>query len=200
MVARDALAGNDLQKMTAAYLSGRGARKELKAATQAVRRALELHGSTLRKWQRSLDDFKGAAELTPADTNAQHNAEVVQRAMAKLVDRIREMQQAAMKMAASGQDLREKMKELGGKIPEPMMPPGAKGEDGDEDEGENGTEPPPEPQPGQQEKTSKEGEQMALSPEEAGWLLDGFKLDADRRLPMGKGDAGKPGDRNGRNW
>jgi hypothetical protein len=198
--AREALAENDLQKMTAAYLNGRGARRELKSATQAVRRALEQHGATLRKWQRSLDDFKSAAELNPADANAQYNSEIVQKSIAKLVDSIREMQQAAQKMAASGQELREQMKQLGGKIPEPMMPPGAKGEDEDEEEGENGKEPPPELQAGMQEKPGREGEEMQMSPEEAGWLLEGFKLDGDRRLPMGKGDAGKPKDRNVRNW
>ncbi|MBC8094856.1 MAG: hypothetical protein H7Y43_03490, partial [Akkermansiaceae bacterium] len=68
--AESALATNDLQRMLEAYLNGRGARKELKAATQAVRRALDLHGATLRRWQRSLDDFQSAAELNPASTNA----------------------------------------------------------------------------------------------------------------------------------
>src|ERR1017187_6659991 len=34
--ANEALGGNDLDKMVAAYLRGRGARKELKAATEAV--------------------------------------------------------------------------------------------------------------------------------------------------------------------
>jgi tetratricopeptide (TPR) repeat protein len=198
--AREALVENDLQKMTAAYLNGRGARKELKSAMQAVQRALEQHGATLRKWQRSLDDFKSAAELNPKDTHAQHNAEIVQKAIAKLVDSIREMQQAAKKMAASGQELHKQMKQLGGKIPEPMMPPGAKGEDEEDDEGENGKEAPPEPQAGMQEKPGKEGEEMRMSPKEAGWLLEGFKLDGDRRLPMGKGDGGKPKDRNTRNW
>jgi len=39
-----------------------------------------------------------------------------------------------------------------------------------------------------------------LSRDEAGWLLDAFKLGGDRRLPMGEGDTGKPKDRNRPNW
>jgi hypothetical protein len=84
-----------------------------------------------------------------------------------------------------------------------MMPPGARGDDDDdeEDEGENGEEEPPEPQPGQHEKPGREGEELNMSPEEAGWLLEGFKLDSDRRLPMGPGGADKPKDRNkDRDW
>lgn len=200
MEAARALAGNDVQTMLSAYLNGRGTRRELKAATKAIRRALDQYGSALGRWQRSLDDFKSAAELNPADTNARHNADLVERAIAKLIDSIKEMQQAAAQMAAADQGLRQKLKELGGKIPESLMPPGAKGDEGDEDEGENGQEPPPEPQPGQAERESKDGKEMHLSPEEAGWLLDGFKLDGDRRLPMGQGAPAQPKDRKGRNW
>ncbi len=198
--AQAALAGDDLQRMLTAYLNGRGARKELKSATEAIRRALDLHGAALRRWQRSLDDFKSAAELNPADTNAQHNAQLVEREIAKLVDSIREMQQAAAQMAQSQKRLQQQMKQLGGKIPEPMLPPGAKGDEDEDGEGENGKKPPPELREGQQEKPSLDGDEMKLSPEEAGWLLEGFKLDSEHRLPMGQGEQAQPRDRKGRNW
>jgi hypothetical protein len=110
------------------------------------------------------------------------------------------MQQAAAMMAQQGQNLREKMKQMGGKIPEPMMPPGAKGEDEEEEEGEDGKKEPPEMRPGMQEKAGKEGEELKLTPEEAQWILDGFKLDGGQRLPMGQGDSAEPKDRKGRNW
>lgn len=198
--ASDALAGNDVQTMVAAYLQGRGARRELKAATAAVRRALEIHGSALRKWQRSLDDFRGAAELNPADTNAQRNAEIVERAIAKLVDSIQEMQQAAMAMEAQRGELGNKLKELQGKIPAPLMPPGAAGEEEEEEEeGEEGDKP-PELRAGQEEGPSKDGQEISISPEEAGWLLEGFRLEGGRRLPMGPGEQGQPRDRNRPNW
>ena len=192
-LAADALAGKDVQKMVAAYLNGRGARRELRAANEAVRKALEIHGAALRKWQRSLGDFQSAAELKPGDTNAQHNAEIVERAIAKLIDSIREMQQAAMGMGERSQELGEQLKQLKGQIPAPLMPPGAAGED--EEEGR-----PWQPKEGEQEGPSKDGEEISLSPEEAGWLLEGFRLDGERRLPMGQGEQGQPKNRGGRNW
>jgi len=195
--AADALAGHDVQKMVAAYQHGRGVRKELKAAAEAVRRALELHGAALRKWQRALGDFKSAAELNPADAEARHNAEIVERAIAKLVDSIVEMQQVAMVMSPRERELAEKLKQLKGQIPEPFMPPGAAGDDEDDEDGKGR---PPEIKPGDKEGATKEGEEIMISPETAGWLLEGFKLDGERRLPMGQGEQGKPQDRAKRNW
>src|SRR5712691_4138119 len=49
----DALAGQDILKMVAAYQRGRGTRKELKEATEAVRKALDVCGTTLARWQRA---------------------------------------------------------------------------------------------------------------------------------------------------
>ncbi|HEY9508553.1 MAG TPA: hypothetical protein VIV82_01700 [Verrucomicrobiae bacterium] len=197
--ATEALASNDVQQMLAAYLNGRGARRELRSASEAIRRALEVYGTALQRWQRSLDDFKSAAELNRADTNALHNAELVEREIVKLIDSIREMQQAAQKMAQSQQGLREKLKQLGGKIPESMMPPGARGDDEEDGEGKRGKDPGELP-PGMKEPGSRPGSETPLSAEEAGWLLDSFKLDGNRRLPMNQGETGEPQNRKGRNW
>ena len=41
---------------------------------------------------------------------------------------------------------------------------------------------------------------MSLSPEEAARLLEGFKLDTERRLPMGQGTNAPPKDRSRPNW
>ena len=192
-MATSALASKEIEKMVAAYLNGRGARKELKAATEAVRRAIEAHGVALRKWQRSLGDFQSAVELNPADTNAQHNVEVVQRAIAQLVDSLKDLQEVAMGMAQRKNELGEKMQQLKGQIPEPFAPPGA-GEDDEEDDQPKG------PREGDQEGPTKDGQEIPITPEEAGWLLEGFKLDGDRRLPMGPNNQGQPRERNKRNW
>lgn len=197
--ATEALASNDVQQMLAAYLNGRGARRELRSASEAIRRALEVYGTALQRWQRSLNDFQSAAELNRADTNALHNAELVEREIAKLIDSIREMQQAAQKMAQSQQGLREKLKQLGGKIPESMMPPGARGDDEEDGEGKRGKDPGELP-PGMKEPGSRPGSETPLSAEEAGWLLDSFKLDSNRRLPMNQSETGEPQNRKGRNW
>jgi tetratricopeptide (TPR) repeat protein len=192
--ANEALDGNDVQKMVAAYMRGRGARKELKAATEAVRRALQVHGAVLARWERASGDFKSAAELNTADSDARNNSEVLDRLIAKLVDSLREMQQCSNGMCDKGQKLGEALKKLKGRIPAPDAPPGAAGDDEEEDEQPLG------PKPGQEEGPSKDGKEMPLSPEQAGWLLDAYKLDSERRLPMGQGSTAEPKDRSRPTW
>jgi len=192
--ADEALASDDVQRMVASYLRGRGARKDLKAATLAVRSALKSHGAALARWQRSSGDFKSTVELNRADADAQQNADTVDRYIAKLVDSIRELQEMAAAMANKGDELKDKMKQLKGRIPAPDMPPGAAGDEDDDEEMPNGQ------QQGEKEGTGKQGEEMSLSPEEAGWLLNGFKLDSEHRLPMGQENTAQPKDRSGRTW
>lgn len=190
-----ALAGNDIQQMVAAYQQGRGARREMRAAEKAVRQAIEAHAATLLRWQRSLGDFQGSAELNPANTNATHNADVVKRHIARLIDQLRQMQQLLGGTGGTGQELKEKMEALKGRIPAPDMPPGAPGDEEEEEDMPGG------PKPGQEEAPSRPGEEQApISREDAGRMLDGFRLDGDRRLPMGGDKEGKPADRNQRNW
>jgi tetratricopeptide (TPR) repeat protein len=191
--ASQALAGNDIQTMVGSYLRGRGARKELKAANRAVRRALETYGAALAKWQRSANDFKSALELNRADADSQQNAETVERCIAKLVDSLRELEETANAMNQKDRDLGEMLKQLEGRIPKPDMPPGAAGEDEEEDM-PNG------PRPDQQEGFTREGEEIVLTPEQAAWLLEGFRLDDGRRLPMGQGDTGEQRDPSRRPW
>jgi phage shock protein A len=90
---------------------------------KAVRQALEAYGGVLQRWQRAADDFKSAAELNPHDANARQNAEVMERQIARLIDQIREMQQAMAAAAQAQQQLKEKMKQMRGKIPDSRMPP-----------------------------------------------------------------------------
>lgn len=193
-VANEALASDDLQKMVSAYIRGRGARKELKAAIKTVKDAMETHGTTLSKWQRSSSDFKSTVELSHTDADALQNADAIDRRIAKLIDSIRQLQQAAGAMGQKIPDLGEKLKQLKGKIPAPNMPPGAAGDDEDDEEMPKG------PEPGQKENASREGKEMDLSPEMAGWLLDSFKLDSERRLPMGGKEPGEPKDRLRPTW
>lgn len=192
--ADDALAGNDVQKMVEAYMHGRGVRKELKSATAAVQQALTVYRNTLSKWERASGDFKGALEVRQSDADAEHNAEVVDRCIAKLVDSVRQMQECANGMCDKGKELGDKLQKLKGKIPAPNMPPGASGEDDEEED------PPFGQKPNQKEGPTREGEQISLSPEQASWLLEGFKLDGERRLPMGQGQLAQPKDRTRPTW
>ena len=193
--ADQALASNEVRKMVESYIRGRGARKELKAATKAVQVALETHGAALNKWQRSEDDFRSTVELRKTANDARQNAETVDRCIAKLVDTLREMRQTMGMMGQQNRELGEKLKQLKGKIPAPDMPPGGAGDEEEEEDTPNG------PKEGQQEGPTRQGEEMKLSPEQAGWLLEAYRLDSERRLPMGQPQQpGDPRERSRPTW
>lgn len=194
---RDALASDDVQRMVEAYLNGRGVRKELREATDLVRRAMEAHGAALQKWQRALGDFKSALELNPQDADAKANVAMLEEAIAKLIDKIRALQQLGQIMGQQSKALGEMMKQLRGKIPAPDAPPGGAGDEEEEEEEDS----PNGPREGHEEGPSREGQQiLRISREEAGWILDAFKLGGDKRLPMGQGTEGNPKDKKGKNW
>lgn len=193
--AKESLASGEVQRMLDSYLRGRGSRRELRAALKAVRAAIDAHGKTLGRWQRASSDFRSTLELAPKNDDARHNAEAVDQAIAKLIDSLQELQQLAAALGQQNEDLREQMRQLRGRIPEPDMPPGAAGDDEEEEEM------PKEPEKGQEEAPSKPGEEMTgLTPEQAAWLLEGFKLDSGRPLPMGESESPEPRDRKGRDW
>jgi hypothetical protein len=192
-----ALASNNLNDMINAYLEGRGARHDLHEAEKAVSAAMETYGKTLDQWLRAADDFKGAAELNPSDTNAAHNAEIVERGIAKLVDTINKMQEMMGAMGKQRQDLGKLMAKMKGQIPAANAPPGPAGEDDDEDQGTK-----PEELAGKKEGASRQGDQMqlSLSPDQASQILNGLSLDGTRRLNMSDKEGTPPKDRKGRNW
>lgn len=196
--AEKALAANDVQQMVAAYQRGRGVRKELRAAYDAIYRALEAHRLTLEKWQRAMSDFRSAAELNPADTNALHNAEAVERALAKLVDSVMRTQVMTMKCGGCRSKLNDMMCQLKGRIPKDQMPPNA----GNGDEEDELGEPKLEEMIGKKELAGKEGRELdlAMSPEDAASLLDSYKFGGNRSLPMGQKESGQPKDRKLRDW
>ena len=199
--AANALAGNDVQQMVDAYFAGRGVRKEMRAATTAIQRAMEAHGKTLTKWRRAFSDFQSAAELNPGDTNAVRNADVVAQAIAKLVDSLREMEESADGLGGKRSQLSGLLSQLKGRIPAPNMPPGAPGDDGEESDG--GDRPMPEALSGLKEPDNgKGGSELKISPEQASDLLNGL-LPGTKPLPMGQGgqgDPGQPKDRSRRIW
>ncbi len=192
--ADQALASADVRQMVAAYLRGRGVRKELRSALKAVKRAMEAHAATLGRWERASGDFKSAAELDARDPDAIHNADVVDRNIAKLIDSLRELQQMAAMMGQQCQDLGDKLKQLKGRIPEPDAPPGAPGDEEEEEDQPLG------PEPGKEEGPTRDGKEMPLTPEQASFLLDAYKLGTDRRLPMGQDSTAEPKNRVRPNW
>jgi len=205
-MARSALADNQLDKIVAAYIEGRGARKNLRAAEKAVQATMDIYGRTLTKWQRADDDFKGAAELNPADGRAASNARIVEQYIARLIDLIKKMEQMLGQMRGQDSELGKLLSQLKGQMPAPNAPPGGKGDDDDDDKsdgmGGHG-DVTPESLMGKEESGGGDGGQLTapLSLDQAAQILDGLQIDSGRRLPMGGDNEGKPsGDRKGRNW
>lgn len=194
-----ALESNNLSDMITAYIEGRGARHDLHEAEKAVSSAMETYGKTLQQWLRAADDFKGAAELNPADTNAAHNAEIVERGIAKLVDTVNKMQAMMGAMGKQRQDLGKLMTKMKGQIPASDAPPGPAGDDDDEDQGQGTT---PDQLAGKKEGTTRQGDQMplSLSPDQASQILNGLSLDGTRRLDMSDKEGKPTQNRNGRIW
>lgn len=191
--ADDALQSRVVAQMVDAYLRGLGARRQLKAATEAVKKAMATHSATLQKWERAAGDFSSAYELQPSFAQARDNANITRRHIARLVDSLRELQQIAAMLGQSKEELNQKMKQLKGQIPEKDMPPGAPGDD-EEDEKQDG------PEPGHEEASSKVEDEMKLTPEQAAWLLEGYRLDSERRLPMGQNNQSDPKEKNRQDW
>jgi hypothetical protein len=199
--ADEALAGDEVMALVAAYQRGRGAQKELKAATKAVQHAMETYRNVLLKWQRSSGDFKSTVELHPSDTDAQWNADLVDRDIARLVDTIQMSMQSLGAMGKQREELRDKMGKIKKRLPQGMGDEMKGGMGDDDDEDEDGK--PKGPKPGEKEGPSRDGtEQQQLTPEEAERLLGMLKLDSGHKLPMGMGDteAIKPVNRKGRDW
>ena len=99
------------------------------------------------------------------------------------------------------QDLAKMLGKLKGQIPGPDAPPGAPGDDGEEDDdGKDGVQ--PDSLAGQKENASQEGDQIQipLSPNQAGQILDGFSLDGSRRLTMNDQQGSTSTGQKGHNW
>ena len=113
-----ALSGFSIDHLVEAYMQGKGARKELKAATEAVKKALDQYGVVLQRWQRSSGDFKSAYELRSAASDARDNAGIVDQHIARLVDELNQAKATCEKCQNAGNKLKEKMKKLKEMMPE----------------------------------------------------------------------------------
>jgi hypothetical protein len=197
-----ALASGETAGLLRAYMEGRGARKELREAMKALDKALEAHRTTLLRWQRASGDFKSAHELQPVLDDARFNGQVVDRHIAKLVDQQEQLMQCMGGMGNKMANLKLKMSQMKGQMPGGLLPKGAGDEDEDEDE--EGGPRDPQDQEGRGNQKEKEdapkGPRNGMSEEEAAMMLNSFKLDANRKLPMGDRETGKPQDKKGKDY
>lgn len=189
--ARQALNDGDIDGLVRAYRRGAGARRELRAATEAVREALKQFGFVLNTWERASADFRGTHELQPADTRASSNASIVDRRIAALVDMMARQQQAMMQCDQAGDQLKDAMREIKKGLPKDKADELGPGDEDDEDE----------EGPGDKEKRELpgRGKEKGISQEQAAQLLQSIQLDSQRTLPVSNRSA-KPERRDGGDW
>lgn len=190
----NALASNNMDEIIAAYRHGRGARKDLKSTTLAIKKAMETHSSVLLKWERASGDFKSAFELKPSDTAAKTNGEFVDANIAQLIDMLQREQNSSMFLKGDSEKIKNMMAELKKRLPKDSEE--AKDDGGDEEENDK----PKEPRKGDQEAPAQEGKEKQMDREEAMRLIESLKLDSNRKLPLGMEQTGTPKNNNGRNW
>ena len=194
--ADQALKKNDIMGLIEAYMNGRLSRKQLRLANEDVQRALDLYGSVLVRWRRSVGDFRSSDELKNSN-DAEHNAEVVERYIKELLKHTQQLQQLKEMLGGARADLKKKMAELKGKIPGDMMQPGqGEGDEEDEDEGKDQ----PKPESGFEDHAGKEGEKRGITPEIAQQILEALGINGDRKLPIGGDERQKPRQKNAKDW
>jgi Ca-activated chloride channel family protein len=187
-----AMAAQRIETIVSLYRQGRVARKQLRLVSEQVKTALELYRTVLLRWDRASGDFKSAYELSNADRDAQWNAGFVDRQIAELVEQIRRMEQSMQSLKGQQQQLQQRMNDMKKLLPKEEQ----NGDEEDEEEEDQGKQ----PKPGEQEKPGREGREKLMTREEAARLLESFKLDSNRKLPMGMERSGNIRDRQGRTW
>ena len=158
--ADDALASDDVAAITRAYMQGRGVRKELKAAMEAVKKATTptFRASALAALRRRFQErLRTQSEIS----DARANGEVVDRCIAELVDKKEMMMMAMQCMGGKRNDLKERMKQLKKKMPDGQQNPGGDKEEDEEDE-EDDDKPPKRAEERPERAGQQEGKEMAL--------------------------------------
>lgn len=125
----------EVQELIAAYNEARATRKSLRASGKETTRAFDLLGSALGRWRKSVDNFRSAHELDPANSDASFNAGVVEMHIAEQLKFQKQLQENGDGMTQKRKELTELMKKLRGKIPKEFQRE-TEGEGDEEDEEE----------------------------------------------------------------
>jgi hypothetical protein len=133
---------DDLNELISAYMEARAARKRLRLAKEQSTRELDLLGSALFRWRRSVGDFRSAHELNQANTDASFNADVVERHIEELLNFQRVLIESQGKGGKQREKLKELMKCMRVKIPKEMQRGSDDEEDDEEEERPEGDQPP----------------------------------------------------------
>ena len=196
--ANAALMTDDLSEIMEAYQFGRLTTHSLKQTEAAVKNAMDTNDKVIARWLRSWGDFKSAVELKPDYENAKFNADIVDQNLQALKQRQQQLAAMMQMLGKLKQDLKGKMAALKKKMP--GQDPGKGGKGNDDDDGDEPKKPDPNGQePNGQENRGNQGEQQALTPEEAMQLLSSLHSDLSRKMSVSDTPA-EPKKKNGRIW
>lgn len=149
---------DDVQALIQGYMQARSARKQLRLTRDENTRTLGLIDATLERWRRSVGNFHSAAELDPSNQDANANADLVERHIAKLLEFKKQLEEKQENVGQQREKLKELMKKMRGKIPKEMQR-GSDEEEDDEDEEE------PQDEEGKKEKETAKQQQQRIGSE-----------------------------------
>jgi tetratricopeptide (TPR) repeat protein len=196
----------DIQELIDAYMEARAARKSLRMNRDENTRELDLLGSALQRWRRSVGDFQSAVELDPSNKDAAFNADVVERHIAELLKFKKQLEEQQEGVSDKRGKLKDLMKKMRGKIPKEMQRGSDDEEDDDEDE--------PEEDKGNRETSKQQQQRIGSDREIDPDMLRVLKekmpqrtmsvgQDGEREMQGFRPDGQKPGEpkgRKGRDW
>jgi tetratricopeptide (TPR) repeat protein len=140
---------DDVNELIGAYMEARAARKRLRLTKEENTREMDLLGSALSRWRRSVGDFRSAHELNQQNADASFNADVVERHIEELLKFKKKLEEEQEDVGQQREKLKELMKKMRGKIPKEMQRGSDEEEDDEEDEQQ---EPPPEGETAKQQQ------------------------------------------------
>jgi hypothetical protein len=115
-------------------MEARAARRQLRVNRDENTRELDLLGSALQRWRRSVGDFHSVVELNSSRTDAAFNADVVERHIAELLKFKKQLEEEQENVGKQRDKLKDLMKKMRGKIPKEMQRGSDEEEDDEDDE------------------------------------------------------------------
>lgn len=189
----------DYVPAVAALSSGIGTWRAIrKEGLPGAEKALARRGGVVAAWTRSVGDFRGAAELEPADAASRENAERVEALLRALRSETERLRETYAELGRKHAELREVILELMKRIPPEERPQSGEGEGEDDEFGER--------QPRQGSGSgdrSEDGQEGRMGEQEARSQLEALQDQFGRRMPAaGQGQPGqaRPADRKGKDY
>lgn len=181
----------DEQAANKAIGAARAVRKEIKKQLPDLRKTTAEGEALAKSLERGRDDFLGANELNPADTDAKKNAGAIDAYLKKLKSKLEEEKASADAAQKADRELKEKIKRLKREMKKQSGQP-QQGE-GEEDEDEDGDDKDKDKQQQkgpdnrtEEQRRKDEGREGRMNREESQAALEAMRDDMRRKVQFGK--------------